>query len=403
MLFTHDACRSHARHRRPPRDHAAPRRRRLPIYGPAETLDDLATKFRYIFDDAIRPLPGTSKPEGKAHPIEAGRQFSVADLEIMPVAVPHGAVTVFAYRIGPLAYVTDAKSLPAEAIALLRGASVLVINALFRTEHPTHLSIPEAVAAARDIGAERTYLTHLTHDNFHADLEAELPRGIVAGVRWAHRSHRLNMTLRIDFTNMMGDVVDGGIAAADWASAAEAFRGAHAGLGRRRERGELGFLVAADRRRAAPPVDRFRGEDPTASSTTSSCSASADRRSGPSRCAPRCSSRPGTRSTRMSASASRASTCSTTSIRNTIAALLDRLVARPRAVHRDIQVGRHGGDDGAVSRSCVERLKAQVARREAPPRLRHRSDQGRAPRDRERAKEFPCSTFRRRSAGDSAC
>ncbi|HEU4787482.1 MAG TPA: MBL fold metallo-hydrolase, partial [Gemmatimonadaceae bacterium] len=76
------------------------------------------------------------------------------------------------------AYVTDAKSVPPDAMALLRGASVLVINALFRTEHPTHLSIPEAVGVAREIGAERTYLTHLTHDNFHADLEAELPRGI---------------------------------------------------------------------------------------------------------------------------------------------------------------------------------------------------------------------------------
>jgi phosphoribosyl 1,2-cyclic phosphate phosphodiesterase len=60
----------------------------------------------------------------------------------------------------------------------LRGASVLVINALFRTEHPTHLSIPESLRVAGAIGAERTYLTHLTHDNFHADLEAELPRGI---------------------------------------------------------------------------------------------------------------------------------------------------------------------------------------------------------------------------------
>ena len=151
----------------------------LPIYGPAETLAGLATKFRYIFDDDMRPHPGTSKPEGKAHPIEAGQRFSIGDIDVMPVAVPHGSVTVFAYRIGPLAYVTDAKSLPPDAIALLRGASVLVINALFRTEHPTHLSIPEAIAAARDIGAERTYLTHLTHDNFHADLEAELPRGIV--------------------------------------------------------------------------------------------------------------------------------------------------------------------------------------------------------------------------------
>jgi phosphoribosyl 1,2-cyclic phosphate phosphodiesterase len=150
----------------------------LPIYGPAETLAELQQKFRYIFDDTIRPLPGTSKPEGSARPVKSGQAFAVGDLSVMPVSVPHGDVTVFAYRTGPLAYVTDAKALPAEALELLRGATTLVINALFRTEHPTHLSIPEAVEAARAIGAERTYLTHLTHDNFHADLEAELPRGI---------------------------------------------------------------------------------------------------------------------------------------------------------------------------------------------------------------------------------
>ena len=150
----------------------------MPIYGPAETLMELNAKFRYIFDDEMRPLPGTSKPEGKPYPVESGTPFSIDDMQVMPVRVPHGNVTVFAYRIGSLAYVTDAKSLPPDAMSLLRGASVLVINALFRTEHPTHLSIPEAVRAAREIGAERTYLTHLTHDNFHADLEAELPRGI---------------------------------------------------------------------------------------------------------------------------------------------------------------------------------------------------------------------------------
>ena len=150
----------------------------LPIYGPVETLAELRHKFRYIFDEEMRPLPGTSKPEGKAYPVESGVPFTIDDMQVMPVRVPHGNVTVFAYRIGSLAYVTDAKSLPPEAMELLRGASVLVINALFRTEHPTHLSIPEAVRAAREIGAERTYLTHLTHDNFHADLEAELPRGV---------------------------------------------------------------------------------------------------------------------------------------------------------------------------------------------------------------------------------
>ena len=44
--------------------------------------------------------------------------------------------------------------------------------------HPTHLSIAEAVRVALDIGAEQTYFTHLTHDNFHADLAAELPARI---------------------------------------------------------------------------------------------------------------------------------------------------------------------------------------------------------------------------------
>lgn len=50
------------------------------------------------------------------------------------------------------------------------------------------------------------------------------------------------MTLRIDYTNMMGDVVDGGVSAADWSAAPEAFHRAHTGFNRRRDAGELGFL-----------------------------------------------------------------------------------------------------------------------------------------------------------------
>jgi phosphoribosyl 1,2-cyclic phosphate phosphodiesterase len=71
--------------------------------------------------------------------------------------------------------VTDAKRVPDAALAVLRGARTLVINALFPTPHPTHLSIPEAIAAAERVGAERTYLTHLTHRTSHAELEASLP------------------------------------------------------------------------------------------------------------------------------------------------------------------------------------------------------------------------------------
>ena len=189
VLFTH----AHADHTHGIDDLRAVSMRRgaaLPMYGSAETLALLAERFPYIFDDAVRPLPGTSKPEGQARELREGEPVMIGDAEVTPVAVPHGPAAVFAYRIGPLAYVTDAKAIPPAALERLRGARVLVLNALWRTEHPTHLSIPEAVRAAREIGAERTYLIHLTHDNRHADLEAELPRGIAPAFD--------GLTIRID-------------------------------------------------------------------------------------------------------------------------------------------------------------------------------------------------------------
>ena len=178
VLFTHD----HADHTHGIDDLRGITARRdvhLPLYGSAETLDSIAQKFRYIFDDSIKPLPGTSKPQGRAVVMAPRETVRIAGVDVTAVAIPHGPVaTVYAYRIGPLAYVTDAKAVPEEAKALLRGARVLVINALFRRPHPSHLSLSEALAVAESIGAERTFLTHLTHDNFHAELEAELPAGI---------------------------------------------------------------------------------------------------------------------------------------------------------------------------------------------------------------------------------
>ena len=177
VLYTHD----HADHLHGIDDLRAISVRRdaaLPIYGPTDSLQRIARKFPYIFDESIRPLPGTRKPEGQLHPLSAGQMTMIGDVEVVPAALPHGQIDVFGYRIGPLAYITDAKSVPDDVVQLMRGARVLVVNALFRTEHPTHLSVPEAVRVAGQIGAERTYLTHLTHDNLHADLEAELPRGI---------------------------------------------------------------------------------------------------------------------------------------------------------------------------------------------------------------------------------
>ncbi len=177
ILFTHD----HADHVHGIDDIRALSDRNdhpIDMYGPPETMERLARRFAYIFDDSIKALPGTSKPEGRAHPVVAGQTIRIGDVDVLPVAVPHGAATVYGYRIGKLGYITDAKELPDDAVSAFRGVSVLVLNALFRTSHPTHLSVSEAVAAAKKVGARQTWLTHLTHRTGHEELEAELPAGI---------------------------------------------------------------------------------------------------------------------------------------------------------------------------------------------------------------------------------
>jgi len=178
VLFTH-AHADHAHGIDDLRAISVRRRAGLPAYGPEQTLAELAARFAYIFDPAVRPPAGTSKPELTAHAMVPGRETRVAGVPVVPIPLPHGEQSVFGYRAGPVAYLTDAKVIPPEARALLRGLEVLVLNALLPRPHPLHLSIPEAIETAREIGAARTYLTHLTHESRHADLAARLPDGIL--------------------------------------------------------------------------------------------------------------------------------------------------------------------------------------------------------------------------------
>lgn len=166
-------------------------REKLKAYVPAEYRDALAGYFRYIFDDDVQPPEGSSKPRAELVPFEAGASVRVLGAEVTPVVVPHGRVRVYGFRVGGLGYVTDAKSLPPDAMETLRGVDVLVLNALwFERTHAAHFNVEEAVEAARAVGARRTYLTHLTHRVTQAELDRRLPEGVHAAYD--------GLTVRID-------------------------------------------------------------------------------------------------------------------------------------------------------------------------------------------------------------
>lgn len=151
----------------------------LRVYGSAECVRTLSQRFDYIFDPAIRPQEGTSKPEAELHEVRAYEPVEVAGFPMLPLPVPHGDVEPLGFRVGGLGYVTDGKRLPERTLEALSGVRVLVLNALwFGNPHPTHFNVEEAVDAARAVGAERTFLTHLTHRVSHAELEERLPAGV---------------------------------------------------------------------------------------------------------------------------------------------------------------------------------------------------------------------------------
>lgn len=156
------------------------RKGEMPAYVPHEYVDEMQRHFRYIFDDAIKPPEGSSKPRLTLSGFGPDDVVDVVGRSFQPIVVPHGDVSVYGFRVGDLGYVTDGKLLPDEAIRRLEGVKVLVLNALwFGRPHATHFNVEEAVEAARVIGAERTYLTHLSHRVTHAELLERLPAGIL--------------------------------------------------------------------------------------------------------------------------------------------------------------------------------------------------------------------------------
>lgn len=150
----------------------------LPLHGTAECLETLKIMFAWAFspDNAFK---GYVKPDPKV--VEG--PFHYGGLRVTPLPVEHASVPTIGYQfeypgMRRLAYLPDVKRIPAETLRLLCGVDVLVVDSLRTTPHPTHFSLDEALAAAAEVGARETWLTHLGHENDHAELSGRLPAGV---------------------------------------------------------------------------------------------------------------------------------------------------------------------------------------------------------------------------------
>jgi len=144
--------------------------RPVTIYSSKEVKDCIETRFSYAFNPP---------QEGGGVPALDLRIFSgpmtLGDIAVTPVRVYHGELEILGFRFNDFGYVTDCSRLPDESKAALKGVRVLILNALRREPHPTHLSLDEAVALGRELGAGQVYFTHMAHDLEHVETNKSLP------------------------------------------------------------------------------------------------------------------------------------------------------------------------------------------------------------------------------------
>ncbi len=144
--------------------------RSLPLYGDDATL----ARVRHMFDYAFDPAPSLStRPQLELHPLEP--HFRIGSINIEPLAVLHGTHPITGYRFGPLAYITDASTLPPHTMEQLAGVDTLIINALRHKPHPLHLTVEQALRIVDELQPRQAFFVHITHDLDHATTNAELP------------------------------------------------------------------------------------------------------------------------------------------------------------------------------------------------------------------------------------
>ncbi len=149
----------------------------VPLYCEQPVADRILRIFDYAFSRITPTHPG-SVPQLDLIPITES-SFEALGATIIPIRLQHGPrFTVLGFRVGNVAYCTDCSGITDANMEKLRGLDTLVLGALRRAPHPTHLSIDEAIAIVDRLQPRQTYFTHTSHELDYEVTNASLPSHI---------------------------------------------------------------------------------------------------------------------------------------------------------------------------------------------------------------------------------
>ncbi len=147
----------------------------VPVYGLTRVLDSVKHRFDYFFSE--RPYPGV--PRIAPVVLDHVGSFSLLGMDIVPVRVWHGQLSILGFRFDDLVYITDAKTIDKTELEKIRGCRILVINALHHKEHHSHLNLQEALAMVERVQPREAFFVHMSHwMGRHREVAASLPAHI---------------------------------------------------------------------------------------------------------------------------------------------------------------------------------------------------------------------------------
>jgi len=167
--------------------------RKVPIYCDQRVERTIRRSFAYAFDPAVQGYPAGGIPKLVFRRITT-EPFEVLGARVVPVRLLHGRWGVLGFRFGDVAYCTDAKEIPPESMALLKGLDLLILDCLRRESHVTHMNVDEALETVRQLAPRRTLLTHVSHRLEHETTN----RGLPPGVQLAYDGLRVPLTLHFN-------------------------------------------------------------------------------------------------------------------------------------------------------------------------------------------------------------
>lgn len=144
------------------------------VYGSSMSLLGIRREIPYAFED--NPYPGVPMLDLIEITLDP---FLIGDIPFIPILVWHHRMPVLGFRIGDFTYITDANRIEETELTKIRGSHTLVVNALRKQKHISHFTLGEAVALAQEMGVEKAYFTHISHQlGTHTEINGELPQNM---------------------------------------------------------------------------------------------------------------------------------------------------------------------------------------------------------------------------------